>query len=145
VKATGFFVLTYANGTFIGSGWGWSSYTAFTVKLNCGCDNRFILYVYNFWPSPLGVHFFTTQSTQGCYECRNLGITHYNRDTCQCECVNKQTCPCPVKNQVWLGYPSCGCMCPQSLLCSKNKYFDMRNCVCACKKICCPKGWVQDR
>jgi hypothetical protein len=135
VGASSFFVLTYANGTFIGSGWGWSPLSAFTVKLSCGCENRFVLYVYNFWASPLGAIYYVKQSTKGCYDCQNLGITHYNRKTCTCECVNgppSPNCPCR-KPQEWLGYPSCGCMCSKSLLCNWMQYFDMRNCRCACK------------
>lgn len=142
--ATSFFVLTYANGTFIGSGWGWSPLATFTLTLKCGCDNWFVLYVYNFWPSPLGFNVQVKQSTVGCYNCTNLGITHYNRDTCKCECINKQFCDCPIKAQTWMDYPTCNCMCPQSLICNWRQYFDMKNCVCTCKKICCQKGFYQN-
>lgn len=118
--------------------------SAFTVNLNCGCENRFIVYVYNFWRSPLGVIYHVRQSTRGCYDCPNSITNYYNRKTCKCECMNKNTdCPCKQPKE-WSDYPSCGCVCPPKT-CSWRQYYDLRTCRCTCKDICCPKGFAMHK
>lgn len=111
--------------------------------LVCGC-NTLKIYVYNaWWPSPAALIYSLSQSTAGCYNCSNLGVTFYNKKTCQCECAS-EPCQCANKLQQWFNYPNCGCMCPKSLLCTGNKFFSGKSCACECLPKCCPSGYVQD-
>lgn len=140
VAATGYFSV-YLNGVLIGSGGPWPKTHKFDLlKLLCGC-NKIKIVVKNHFPSPAAIIYSISQNKAGCYDCKNLGVTFYNRDTCKCECVSR--CPtCGEGNSPlsWFDYPTCGCMCKQSLLCSKPKFFNMQTCRCECNKVCCPKG-----
>lgn len=110
-------------------------------KLTCGC-NKIRICVYNYWwPSPLAIIYSLSQSTVGCYNCTNLGVTFYNKKTCKCDCV--QQCFCYNRLMFWAGYPQCGCMCRQILRCAVTHYFDYQRCECVCRPKCCKIGYYQ--
>ena len=66
----------------------------------------------------------------------------YNRNTCQCECIEK--CACSSK-YCWKDYPICGCKCPKYETCSANRYFNEDSCCCECRPIACLPGFKQDK
>lgn len=127
--------------------WGdaWPKVHKVTLKkpqLQCGCNTIKIL-VYNYYyPSPAALFYSLTQDTTGCYDCTNLGVTFYNKNTCQCECAS--TCACSNPAMTWFNYPNCGCACSKSLICQNDRYFNRQNCSCDCLPKCCPKGQYQD-
>lgn len=111
--------------------------------LKCGCNVIKVL-VYNaWWASPAALIYSLSQDTTGCYNCTNLGVTFYNKNTCQCECAS-EACDCKNTAKTWFNYPYCGCVCSKSLICAANKYFNRQTCTCDCQPKCCPAGYVQD-
>jgi hypothetical protein len=88
--------LVYLNGQLI-HGWAeaYPTYHTITLKkpeLKCGC-NIIEVVVYNYCcVSPCSLTYSLTQSKGSCYDCEKLGITHYNRATCACECATRNTC-----------------------------------------------------
>lgn len=112
-------------------------------QLKCG-ENTLKIYVYNaWWASPSALIYNIDQNTTGCYNCDNLGVTFYNKQTCQCECAS-EAAECSNQLQQWTDYPSCGCTCSKTLLCAVNKFFNRKSCTCDCQPKYCPKGYVQD-
>lgn len=106
------------------------TYVLKTPELKCGCNILRIL-VYNFYyPSPAALTYSLSQDTTGCYDCQNLGVTFYNRKTCQCECAS--TCDCKNSLQSWSGYPACGCKCTFQARCISGTNFNYRTCKCEC-------------
>ena len=102
----------YLNGKFIQEGKPYPEYHTLTLKksdLRCGCNVIKIIVRNMCCPSPCGLTFSLTQNKTGCYDCENKGITQYNRNTCQCECVDQPQCGNPLRK--WQGYPTCGCKC----------------------------------
>lgn len=52
--------------------------------LLCGC-NILKIKVYNcYYASPNGLIYSLKKHTKNCYNCNNLGVTYYNKKTCQC-------------------------------------------------------------
>lgn len=143
VGASSYFEVYYSNGTFIGSREGGMVMYVFNfIKLQCGCKNTFIIKVFNknIW-SPLSVWYHFSQSTTNCYNCENLGMAYYNRDTCKCDCVNPCICG---PGLTWYNYPKCACTCPSiNVSCPENRFYNLKTCKCECKKYCCPKGTYQ--
>lgn len=111
-------------------------------QLQCGCNTIKIL-VYNFYyPSPAALFYSLSQDVSGCYNCTNLGVSFYNKETCQCECASECACKNPLMS--WYNYPTCGCMCSQEQKCEPNQYFNRQQCKCACQPKCCPNNQFQD-
>lgn len=137
VQLNGNWILTWANS------WPQIHKVSLTKpQLQCGCNTIKIL-VYNYYyASPAALFYSLTQDTTGCYNCTNLGVTFYNKNTCQCECAS--SCACSNPAMAWFNYPFCGCMCSKSLICTSNKYFNRQSCNCDCLPKCCPKGQSQD-
>lgn len=97
-------------------------------ELVCGCNILKII-VYNFYyQSPAALIYSLSQSTTGCYNCTNLGVSFYNKTSCKCECSSKGSCSNPL--MFWADYPQCGCMCKKSLICPKGKYYNYATCKC---------------
>lgn len=93
--------------------------------LKCGCNNIIEFYAFNFgFPSPIAISWGFYQNCWSAMNCPNLGATFYNLDTCSCECAG--TCNSPLVSY----YPTCACMCPQSLFCTWPRYFNRRSCKC---------------
>lgn len=139
IKGTGFYFLHGQNGNLFGQGHIWQQFANITVKgLKCGCNNVFFLYLYNYYPSHLGIYYYVIQPRQEkCWSCLNPGINTYNPQTCRCECTNGNNC---VGGQYWDDYPNCRCRCrSEPLTCSlRSQYFDYRLCTCTCVRRCCP-------
>ena len=147
IFATTGYSFVYLNGKLIHK-WGkpYPEYHTLTLTkdnyLQCGCNVLKVI-VYNYCcPSPCGLTYSLTQNKAGCYECNNTGLSHYNRNTCQCECVEKQACGNPLRS--WHDYPTCGCKCTKPLTCPRNQYFNWKTCKCECKGKCCPLGQKQN-
>lgn len=138
------YYVIYLNGNYVADGWGWNGLQSFSLNLNCGC-NDLVIYVYSYCACSAGICFNVKQDTTDCYACKNEGVTFYNRDTCQCECVSKCT-SCSYPLQSWFDYPTCSCMCSPKLekVCSPNQYYNKQTCECQCSKVCCKPGFVQD-
>ena len=134
IFATTGYSFVYLNGKLIHK-WGkpYPEYHTLTLTkdnhLQCGCNVLKVI-VYNYCcPSPCGLTYSLTQNKAGCYECNNTGLTHYNRNTCQCECVDdQQRCGNPLRS--WHGYPTCGCKCSRPLKCPRHQYFSWKTCKC---------------
>jgi hypothetical protein len=111
--------------------------------LLCGCNTIKVL-VYNYCcQGPAAITYTLSQNTTGCYDCDNTGVTHYNRDTCQCECVEQCSCQSPLRE--WSGYPACGCKCKNNPRpCVSGKFWDWKGCDCKCRRKCCPQGYKQN-
>lgn len=139
VAASSYFTV-YLNGVVVGTGTGWQIVSKFTLKLNCGCNNLTIVVYNKFW-SPCGVVYSVKQDKTKCYDCENLGVTFYNRDTCKCECVGTCSCKSPL---AWFEYPTCGCKCGIAAKCLSTHYFNRQTCSCDCPSVCCPEGLYQD-
>ena len=111
-------------------------------NLKCGC-NELTIQVYNYdMSSSAALIYSLRQSKEGCYECNNLGVTFYNKKTCQCECSSSSDCK--DKKMSWFGYPACGCKCTKELKCLEGKYFNMQSCSCDCEPKCCRKGYFHN-
>jgi hypothetical protein len=139
MASTGLYQVSF-NGVQI-QGWSspWPQTITLTLKPICGC-NTLIITVYNYYyPSPSAIIYSLTQSTSGCYNCPNLGVTFYNRDTCSCQCASTSYCQSTAMR--WYDYPSCGCKCINQLsdsACSSLKYWNLQTCSCQCHSKCCP-------
>ena len=121
-------------------GWNWypRSYRLNTKKLQCGCNNVTI-WTYEDCKCDTDVSIFIPKPT--CKNCKNLGVTFFNKDTCKCECASK--CDCRNRLMRWFDYPWCGCMCSRSLKCPDGRYFNRQKCSCDCEPKCCKKGYYQ--
>ena len=81
-------VFVYLNGKSILE-WGNPYPTILSLQLKkpdlkCGC-NTIKVYVYNYYyASPAAFTYGLAQYTSECYNCKNLGVTFYNKKTCQC-------------------------------------------------------------
>jgi len=123
IVASGPFVV-FVNNVQVASGSGWTVYN-FKIKLNCGCNT--IKIVIKAWWGWGGAAYSVTQNTAGCYDCQNLGVTFYNKKTCQCECVSRCQCDSIYS---WFDYPSCGCKCKYPVSCLKPRFFSWKSCSC---------------
>ena len=135
IFATTGYSFVFLNGQLIHS-WGdpYPEYHNVTLQkphLVCGCNTIEVI-VYNYCcPSPCGLTYSLTQDKTGCYQCDNLGLTYYNRTTCECKCSENMGCQNALK--VWSDYPSCGCKCKAQKKCPSGQYFSWQTCNCHCK------------
>ena len=112
--------------------------------LKCG-TNKVKIVVYNYYfSSPCALLYSISQSTANCYQCRNEGVTFYNKRTCQCECVDPpHTCFNPLTS--YFGYPKCGCACTTQQICPSNRFWNPQSCAGDGNSKCCPRGYYQDK
>jgi hypothetical protein len=92
--------------------------------LKCGCNNVKIM-VYNYYFESPAALIYTLQQDNEC-SCQNEELTFYNKDTCQCECINEYECKNPLKK--WHGYPTCGCKCSNIKECAAEAEFNRKSC-----------------
>ena len=97
------------NGPTILTGNSWRSMESKVIKLK-QCEKYKLTIEGTNSPSgtPAGVIYQLTQD-MSCTECPPG--SHFNPETCQCECI--QDCECKKPRSQWYGYPHCNCDCPK--------------------------------
>ena len=133
----------WVNGVYVGTGNDINRVYLYNITLLCGVNNLTIEVDNSFHDTPSAVVFTVIQDQTQCYNCVTAsGLEgHYNRQTCQCECVSRCGCQNPLR---WYDYPSCHCACDSFADCVAPLYFDNRVCECKCPAKECPLGSSQD-
>jgi hypothetical protein len=130
------------NGCETFKGQNWRTVFRFCLKnLKCGVNTLVITVENSGANTPAALILAVTQDQSNCYNCKSPA-SFYNRNTCQCECIDK--CACSSK-YCWKDYPICGCKCPKYETCSANRYFNEDSCCCECRPIACLPGFQQDK
>ena len=102
--------IAYLDGKIIAQGDNYVKVYSVPVNAKCGSHNLTITVMKGSSAIGPGLIFALFQDQSGCFNCNQNG--EWNDNTCSCSCVT--VCGCDA-NKVWVAYPTCGCICSETI------------------------------